>query len=107
MAKFRLPDGIQEKLERAAHLRWVDPRSDPVKTDKIADERASLTAELTTLIGPIIQQLVEAEILTINVAENTSFQGATASINYVHIEDEFGIILDCVPSHEKQHLAAK
>jgi hypothetical protein len=28
MGKFQLPDEIREKFERAAHLRWVDPRDE-------------------------------------------------------------------------------
>lgn len=97
MSKLELPIEIQEKLERAAHLRWVDPQNDPDKTDEIADERAALTSELTALFGSVIQQLVEAEILSVDVPEGASFAGAMASLNYVHIDDEFGIILDCVP----------
>ncbi len=100
MAKFQLPDEIQEKLERAAHLRWVEPQDNPHKIHEIADERTALRAELTTMFGSLIQQLVNADILSADVPENASFFGATASINDVHIDDEFGIILDCVPSRE-------
>jgi hypothetical protein len=100
MAKFQLPDEIQQKLERAAHLRWVEPRDNPHKIHEIADERTALRAELTTMFGSLIQQLVNADILSADVPENASFFGATASINDVHIDDEFGIILDCVPSRE-------
>jgi hypothetical protein len=28
--KFELPDELRSKLERAAHLRWVDTQGDPV-----------------------------------------------------------------------------
>jgi hypothetical protein len=100
MVKFQLPDEIQEKLERAAHLRWVDPQDNPHKIHEIADERTALRAELTTMLGSLIQQLVNADILSVDVPGNASFVGATASINYVHIDDEFGIILDCVPRRE-------
>jgi hypothetical protein len=98
--KLELPEEIQEKLERAAHLRWVDHRADPHKIKEIADEWAALTAELAKLFGPVIEQLVAAEFLFIHVAENASFADATAQINNVHIDDEFGIILDCVPVYE-------
>jgi hypothetical protein len=60
MSKLQLPNEIHERLERAAHLRWIDPRDDPHKLNEIADERTALMAELTQLFGPVIRQLVEA-----------------------------------------------
>lgn len=51
----KVPDEIQEKLERAEALRWIVDRGDPHKVNEIADERAALTAELTS--PPVIRQL--------------------------------------------------
>jgi hypothetical protein len=50
--------------------------------------------------GPAIEQLVEAEILSVDVAENASFADAAAKVNYMHVDDEHGIILDCVPDRQ-------
>jgi hypothetical protein len=40
----------------------------------IADKRAALTAELTLLFGPLIRQLAEAELLYVDMGENSYVQ---------------------------------
>jgi hypothetical protein len=76
-------------------LHWADDRGDGERATAIADERAALLNKLTVLFGPVVQQLVEAEILSVYVGEDAAFMGACASINGVGIDDEFGIDLDC------------
>ena len=98
MSKLQLPNEIEEKLERAAHPRWVDPRDDRHKLNEIADERAAVTAELTKLFGPVIRQLVEAEVLYVYSGENDRSRDAYAPIAGVGVDDEFGITLDCEPN---------
>ena len=98
MSKLTLPDEIQEKLERAAALRWVVERDDPHRWNEVADERTALIAELTLLFGPIVQLLVESEILSVHVGEQDSFPELMAPFNNVAVDDEFGITLDCEPS---------
>jgi hypothetical protein len=90
MAKLTLPEEIVEKLERAAALRWPFGAEAPHKSNEIADERAALTAELTAMFGPIVEQIVAADILSIDLADGVS-------INCVHVDEEFGIILECEP----------
>jgi hypothetical protein len=87
MAKLMISEQIVEKLERAAALRWVDDQGDPHKVSEIADERTALTAELTLLFGPVVQLLVESEILSVHVGERASFPYATATINGVGIDE--------------------
>ena len=98
MAKLMISEQVVEKLERAAHLRWVDDQDDPHKVNEIAHERAALTSDLTLLFGPVVRLLVESEILTVHVGEQDSFPEILASVNNVAIDDEFGITLDCEPS---------
>jgi hypothetical protein len=100
MSTLELPIEIQEKLERAAALRWVVDQDDPFKVNEIADERAALTAEITLLLGPVIRLLVESEILNDHVGETDAFPELMAPINNVAIDDEFGITLDCEPSEK-------
>jgi hypothetical protein len=50
------------------------------------------------LFGPVVEQLVEAEILSVHVGEDAAFAGPCAPINGVGIDDEFGIDLDCEPA---------
>jgi hypothetical protein len=82
---------IQETLDRVVFLRWADDRGDALKADEVAVERAALTAELNVLFGPILRQLVEAEILNVYVGENAAFDGPNATVKGVAIDDE----LDC------------
>ena len=84
-------------LAKDQSSRYLTTSRECPATDEIADERAALTSELTALFGPIIQHLVEAEILSVDVPEGVSFAGAVASVNYIHVDDEHGIIVDCVP----------
>jgi hypothetical protein len=70
MAKLMIPEEIVEKLERAAALRWVVDRDDPHKLNEIEDEKCALRAALTNLFGPLIRQLIEAEILHVYIGEN-------------------------------------
>jgi hypothetical protein len=97
MAKHMIPEDIVEKLERAAALRWIVDRDDPHKFSEIEDERSALLAELTTLFGPVIRQLVEAEILHIYVGENGTSTDPYTPVAGVGVNDEFGIALDCEP----------
>jgi hypothetical protein len=90
-----MPEEILEKLERAVFLRWADDQGDPHKANELADERTSLTAELTLLFGPVVRLLVESEILNVHVGETDGFPELMAPINNVAIDDEFGISLDC------------
>jgi hypothetical protein len=98
MPKLTLPDEIQEKLERAAALRWIVDRDDPYKFNEIGDERNALQAELTMLFGPVIRQLIEAEILHVYVGENGASTEPYAPIAGVGVDDEFGITLHCESS---------
>jgi hypothetical protein len=98
MSKLRLPDEIQEKLERAAALRWVVGRDDPHRFSEIEDERSALLAELTKLFGPVIRLLVESEILTVHVGALDPFPEILAPVNNVAVDDEFGITLDVEPA---------
>jgi hypothetical protein len=50
MSKLALPDESQEKLERAAALRWIVDSDDPHRFGEIEEEKSALRAELTTLI---------------------------------------------------------
>jgi hypothetical protein len=93
MKTFDLAEDVTEKLERAVFLRWADDQGDPHKLNAIADERTALTAELVALFGPVVKQLVEAEILTVDAGENSSFSESDATLKGVHVDDEFGIIL--------------
>jgi hypothetical protein len=52
-------------------------------------------ASRSRTVGPVVQQLVEAEILSVHVGEDAAFAGPCAPINGVGIDDEFGIELDC------------
>jgi hypothetical protein len=98
MAKLMIPEDIAEKLERAAALRWVVDRDDPHKFSEIGDERSALLSELTSLFGPVIRQLIEAEILHIYVGENGASTEPYALIAGVGVDEEFGITLDCEAS---------
>jgi hypothetical protein len=98
MSKLELPDEIQEKLERAAALRWVVDVDDPHNFSEIKDEKNALRAELTTLFGPVIRQLIEAEILHIYAGETGAPTDPYAPIAGVGVDDEFGISLDCETS---------
>jgi hypothetical protein len=98
MSKLALDSDVQEALERAAHLRWVDHRDDPERINEIADERADLCSKLTAVFGPVIQQLLEAEILTVNLPSDDSTDGTIAANVSVLVHEEDGIILDCVGS---------
>jgi hypothetical protein len=95
MAKLQISEDVTEKLERAAAIRWIDDQGDPDKCNALADERAALTAELTTLFGPIVRQLVEAQILSVHVKDGGLPAEPEVTVSDVHVDDEFGIILDC------------
>jgi hypothetical protein len=99
MKKLVLPVETTESLERAVFLRWADDRGDVDRINAIADERAALLSKLTVLFGPVVQQLVEAEILSVHVGEDAAFAGPGGPINGVGIDDEFGIDLDCEPAN--------
>jgi hypothetical protein len=98
MSTLRLPDEIQEALERAAALRWVVERDDLQRWNEVADERTALISELTLLFGPVIRLLVKSELLSVYVGEQDSFPELMAPINNVAVDDEFGITPDCEPS---------
>ena len=104
MSKLQLRNEIQEKLERAAALRWVVDRDDAHKLNEIADERAALIAELTRLFGPVVRLLVESDILNVHVGENDAFPELMAPINNAAIDDEFGMSLDCEPNSSVSRL---
>jgi hypothetical protein len=93
--KLELPVEINESPECAVFLRWTDDRGDGKRAKAIADKRAALLGKLTVSFGPVIQQLVEAEILSVHVGDGAAFAEACAPINGVGIDDEFGIDLDC------------
>jgi hypothetical protein len=95
MAKLALDSDVQEALERAAYLRWVDPRDDPDRINEIADERAALLSKLTAVFGPVIQRLLEAEILTVNLPSDDSMEGTLATNVSVLVHEGDGIMLDC------------
>jgi hypothetical protein len=95
--KLELPEEVRESLERAVFLRWADARDDADRVSAIADERSDLLGKLTILFGPVIRQLVEAEILRVYVGEDMAPGEAYLPINGVGIDDEFGIDLDCEP----------
>jgi hypothetical protein len=98
MPQLTLDSDTQEALERAVHLRWVDHRDDPNRINEIADERAALLSKLTAVFGPVIQQLLEAEILTVNLPSDDSMDGAIATNVSVLVHEEDGIMLDCAGS---------
>jgi hypothetical protein len=95
MAKRMIPEDIAKKLEHAAALRWVVNLDNPHKFNEIGDERSALTAELTKLFGPVIRQLIEAEILHVYVGENGASTDPYAPIAGVGVDEDFGITLDC------------
>jgi hypothetical protein len=97
LPKLTFPDEIQEKLERAVALRWIVDRNDPHRFDEIEDEKSAVRAKLTKLFGPVIRQLVEAEILYVFIGENDASTDPYTPIAGVDVDDKFGITLDCEP----------
>jgi hypothetical protein len=79
----------------AAAPRWVVNRDDPRRFSEIEEEKSAVRAELTTLCGPVIRQLIEAEILYVYVGENGASTEPYAPIAGVGVDEDFGITLDC------------